>query len=167
MANVYDFYKPHLSSEYPEVDGPLTQTCYPSALEHSYDHFRAKEARRIGGEVKDVTLDSFDFFAFHSPYGKLVQKGYARLVSFRTFFPQLRHLFCLITDQRVSFHMNSSTTISFRTLPRLNSQTSLKNTLLSNDKRLSSTKRLKRLSLDSVPPTSRRKLDLRRRPLEN
>lgn len=80
MANVYDFYKPHLSSEYPEVDGPLTQTCYPSALENSYDHFRAKEARRIGGEVKDVTLDSFDFFAFHSPYGKLVQKGYARLL---------------------------------------------------------------------------------------
>jgi len=84
MANVYDFYKPHLSSEYPEVDGPLTQTCYPSALEHSYDHFRAKEARRIGGQVKDVTLDSFDFFAFHSPYGKLVQKGYARLVSFNS-----------------------------------------------------------------------------------
>ncbi|GAA6015036.1 hypothetical protein JCM11491_001634 [Sporobolomyces phaffii] len=80
MQNVYDFYKPHLSSEYPEVDGPLTQTCYPSALENSYDHFRAKEARRIGGQVSDVTLDNFDFFAFHSPYGKLVQKGYARLL---------------------------------------------------------------------------------------
>ncbi|GAA6064704.1 hypothetical protein JCM10212_000121 [Sporobolomyces blumeae] len=80
MANVYDFYKPHLSSEYPEVDGPLTQTCYPSALEHSWDHFRAKEARRIGKDVKDVNVDTFDFFAFHSPYGKLVQKGFARLM---------------------------------------------------------------------------------------
>ncbi|GAA5940220.1 hydroxymethylglutaryl-CoA synthase [Sporobolomyces koalae] len=80
MANVYDFYKPHLSSEYPEVDGPLTQTCYPSALENSYDHFRAKEARRLNAQVQDVTLDNFDFFAFHSPYGKLVQKGYARLL---------------------------------------------------------------------------------------
>lgn len=83
MANVYDFYKPHLSSEYPEVDGPLTQTCYPNALEQSYDAFRRKEAKRLGnakGDLKDVTIDSFDFFCFHSPYGKLVQKGFARLV---------------------------------------------------------------------------------------
>lgn len=83
MANVYDFYKPHLSSEYPEVDGPLTQTCYPNALEQSYDAFRRKESKRLGsakGELKDVTIDSFDYFCFHSPYGKLVQKGFARLV---------------------------------------------------------------------------------------
>ncbi|GAA5849441.1 hypothetical protein JCM8547_000452 [Rhodosporidiobolus lusitaniae] len=83
MANVYDFYKPHLSSEYPEVDGPLTQTCYPNALENSYDAFRRKEAKRLGnakGDLKDVTLDDFDYFCFHSPYGKLVQKGFARLL---------------------------------------------------------------------------------------
>ncbi|KPV75267.1 uncharacterized protein RHOBADRAFT_36114 [Rhodotorula graminis WP1] len=83
MANVYDFYKPHLSSEYPEVDGPLTQTCYPTALETSYDHFRLKESRRLGnakGDKKDVSLDDFDYACFHSPYGKLVQKGYARLL---------------------------------------------------------------------------------------
>lgn len=30
--------------------------------------------------MSKVSLESFDFFAFHSPYGKLVQKGYARLV---------------------------------------------------------------------------------------
>lgn len=84
MANVYDFYKPHLSSEYPEVDGPLTQTCYPTALEMSYDHFRTKESKRLGnakGDKKDVSIDDFDYFCFHSPYGKLVQKGFARLVS--------------------------------------------------------------------------------------
>jgi hydroxymethylglutaryl-CoA synthase len=83
MANVYDFYKPHLSSEYPEVDGPLTQTCYPTALEMSYDAFRTKESRRLGnskGDKKDVSLDDFDYVCFHSPYGKLVQKGFARLV---------------------------------------------------------------------------------------
>ncbi|GAA6007870.1 hypothetical protein JCM10207_004907 [Rhodosporidiobolus poonsookiae] len=82
MANVYDFYKPHLSSEYPEVDGPLTQTCYPNALEMSYDHFRAKESKRLGnakGDKKDVSIQDFDYFCFHSPYGKLVQKGFARL----------------------------------------------------------------------------------------
>ncbi|BGP24349.1 hydroxymethylglutaryl-CoA synthase [Rhodotorula toruloides] len=83
MANVYDFYKPHLSSEYPEVDGPLTQTCYPTALEMSYDAFRTKESRRLGnsqGDKKDVSLDDFDYVCFHSPYGKLVQKGFARLM---------------------------------------------------------------------------------------
>ncbi|KAM0750580.1 hydroxymethylglutaryl-CoA synthase [Meredithblackwellia eburnea MCA 4105] len=82
MANVYDFYKPHLTSEYPEVDGPLTQTSYPSTLEKAYDHFRAKEARRLNGakgQLKDVTIDDFDYLVFHSPYGKLVQKGFARL----------------------------------------------------------------------------------------
>jgi 3-hydroxy-3-methylglutaryl CoA synthase len=78
----YDFYKPHLSSEYPEVDGPLTQTCYPGALEKSYDHFRIKESKRLGGkgDMKDVSLEDFDYVAFHSPYGKLVQKGFSRLV---------------------------------------------------------------------------------------
>ena len=100
MANVYDFYKPHLSSEYPEVDGPLTQTCYPGALEKSYDHFRLKESRRLaslaqvnGGAEKakkeglgEVSLEDFDFIAFHSPYGKLVQKGFARLVSHLAWF---------------------------------------------------------------------------------
>lgn len=84
MANVYDFYKPNLSSEYPAVDGPLTQTCYPNALEQSYDAFRAKESKHLGnkqGDKSAVTLSDFDYACFHSPYGKLVQKGYARLVS--------------------------------------------------------------------------------------
>ncbi|POY71884.1 hypothetical protein BMF94_5245 [Rhodotorula taiwanensis] len=83
MANVYDFYKPNLSSEYPAVDGPLTQTCYPNALEQSYDAFRAKESKRLGnkqGDKSAVTLSDFDYACFHSPYGKLVQKGYARLM---------------------------------------------------------------------------------------
>ncbi|ORY92633.1 hydroxymethylglutaryl-CoA synthase [Leucosporidium creatinivorum] len=82
MANVYDFYKPRLSSEYPEVDGPLTQTCYPGALERSYDAFRVKESKRKGGkgDMADVSLEDFDYVVFHSPYGKLVQKGFARLL---------------------------------------------------------------------------------------
>ncbi|SGZ28532.1 BQ5605_C027g10366 [Microbotryum silenes-dioicae] len=82
MANVYDFYKPHLSSEYPEVDGPLTQTSYPGALEKSYDHWRQKEAQRLGkkGDMSAASVEDFDYLAFHSPYGKLVQKGFARLM---------------------------------------------------------------------------------------
>lgn len=117
MSNVYDFYKPRLSSEYPEVDGPLTQICYPKALEASYDHFRQKEARRLaggkGGEMKDVTLADFHHIVFHSPYGKLVQKGFARMV--RAVLGQFE-LTMLTSDC-----CRSSTTITFRTLQHHNS----------------------------------------------
>lgn len=92
FSRSYDFYKPHLSSEYPEVDGPLTQTSYPGALERSYDAFRTKESKRKGGngDKTDVTLEDFDYIVFHSPYGKLVQKGFARLVSSDTCTPRRR-----------------------------------------------------------------------------
>nr|CAD1835374.1 unnamed protein product [Ananas comosus var. bracteatus] len=36
MAHVYDFYKPNLASEYPVVDGKLSQTCYLMALDSCY-----------------------------------------------------------------------------------------------------------------------------------
>ena len=44
MANVYDFYKPKLDSEYPEVDGPLSVTSYITALDGSYKAYREKIA---------------------------------------------------------------------------------------------------------------------------
>jgi hydroxymethylglutaryl-CoA synthase len=31
------------------------------------------------GDSKPLTVDHFDYFAFHSPYNKLVQKGFCRL----------------------------------------------------------------------------------------
>jgi hydroxymethylglutaryl-CoA synthase len=36
MSHVYDFYKPDLASEYPVVDGKLSQTCYLVALDSCY-----------------------------------------------------------------------------------------------------------------------------------
>lgn len=91
MSNTYDFYKPKLDSEYPEVDGPLSITSYISALDASYSRYREKTAKRLGktnGDAsgKDVdpksafSLQDVDYNVFHSPYGKLVQKGHARLV---------------------------------------------------------------------------------------
>ena len=85
MANAWDFYKPALSSEFPEVDGPLTLITYLGTLETVYDTYRKKVAARqqrsgSSSSSKPVSLDSFDYVAFHGPYGKLVQKGYARLV---------------------------------------------------------------------------------------
>ena len=87
MANTYDFYKPKLDSEYPEVDGPLSITTYLSALDASYSRFREKTAKAYrktenGNEdPKSIfSLDTVDYPIFHSPYGKLVQKGHARLL---------------------------------------------------------------------------------------
>ena len=83
MANVYDFYKPKLDSEYPEVDGPLSITAYISAIDASYaayrnKHAKAKKAAGLSGPA--FSLADVDYPVFHSPYGKMVQKAHARLV---------------------------------------------------------------------------------------
>ena len=101
MANTYDFYKPKLDSEYPEVDGPASITTYISALDASYARFREKTAKAqkakaaptshengeangssaAPADVKSAfSLDNVSYPVFHSPYGKLVQKGHARLL---------------------------------------------------------------------------------------
>ncbi|KAJ3482149.1 hypothetical protein NLI96_g7166 [Meripilus lineatus] len=89
MAHAYDFYKPKLDSEYPEVDGPLSITAYTSAIDASYDAFRRKHAKakkvaslngHANGDVPSFSLADVDYPVFHSPYGKMVQKAYARLV---------------------------------------------------------------------------------------
>ncbi|CAE6479620.1 unnamed protein product [Rhizoctonia solani] len=79
MANCYDFYKPDLSSEYPFVDGQGSIIAYLKSLDHCYDGFRRKHARLSGSE-KLLSLADFDYHVLHSPYGKMVQKGHARLV---------------------------------------------------------------------------------------
>lgn len=76
MANTYDFYKPKLDSEYPEVDGPLSISSYIRALDGSYRTYRSKVAKR----GVNFTLDSVNYPVFHSPYGKMVQKGHGRFL---------------------------------------------------------------------------------------
>lgn len=77
MSHVYDFYKPNLASEYPVVDGKLSQTCYLMALDSCYKQFCAKYEKLAG---KQFSISDADYFVFHSPYNKLVQKSFARLV---------------------------------------------------------------------------------------
>ncbi|KAL4280647.1 hypothetical protein GQ457_03G020190 [Hibiscus cannabinus] len=77
MSHVYDFYKPSLASEYPVVDGKLSQTCYLMALDTCYKYFCHKYEKLEG---KQFSLSDADYFVFHSPYNKLVQKSFARLV---------------------------------------------------------------------------------------
>jgi hydroxymethylglutaryl-CoA synthase len=87
MANTYDFYKPNLSSEYPEVDGPVSVVTYIAALDAAYGTFRnkvAKAAKRAnlnsGAEkVAPFSIDDVDYSIFHSPYGKQAVKGFGRL----------------------------------------------------------------------------------------
>ncbi|KJA23552.1 hypothetical protein HYPSUDRAFT_39740 [Hypholoma sublateritium FD-334 SS-4] len=90
MANTYDFYKPNLSSEYPEVDGPVSVVTYVAALDAAYAVFReklAKAAKRsqLNGHAEKATdagfsLEDVDYAIFHSPYGKQAVKGHARLL---------------------------------------------------------------------------------------
>lgn len=76
MSHVYDFYKPNLASEYPVVDGKLSQTCYLMALDSCYKRFCNKFETCEG---KPFSISEADYFVFHSPYNKLVQKSFARL----------------------------------------------------------------------------------------
>ncbi|KAM7531228.1 hypothetical protein LguiB_034638 [Lonicera macranthoides] len=77
MSHVYDFYKPNLASEYPVVDGKLSQTCYLMALDSCYKRFCAKYEKLEG---KKFSMSDAEYFVFHSPYNKLVQKSFARLM---------------------------------------------------------------------------------------
>jgi hydroxymethylglutaryl-CoA synthase len=76
MAHAYDFYKPDLASEYPVVDGKLSQTCYLMAVDACYKQFCHKYEKIEG---KPFSLSDADYVVFHSPYNKLVQKSFARL----------------------------------------------------------------------------------------
>jgi hydroxymethylglutaryl-CoA synthase len=96
-AHVWDFFKPDHTTEYPIVDGQLSQVCYYQALEDVYTRFCQKMEKSISStrtnnnnnnketaEAKQQPLQLFDatsadYFVFHSPYNKLVQKSYARL----------------------------------------------------------------------------------------
>ncbi|QRV73413.1 hydroxymethylglutaryl-CoA synthase [Ceratobasidium sp. AG-Ba] len=85
MVNAYDFYKPRPTSEYPIVDGQGSIDTYLKALDWCYRRLQEKAASphpmpTVSTFPSTVSLESFDYHIFHSPYGKLVQKGYARLL---------------------------------------------------------------------------------------
>jgi hydroxymethylglutaryl-CoA synthase len=76
-AHVWDFFKPNMDSEYPEVNGALSQTCYLQALDDCYTRFVQKQKKVLG---ITRTVESTDHFLFHTPYNKLVQKSFARFL---------------------------------------------------------------------------------------
>ncbi len=42
IEHAWDFYKPDLHSEYPEVDGPLSNMCYTKAVDIVYNRYIEK-----------------------------------------------------------------------------------------------------------------------------
>ncbi|KAJ7696526.1 hydroxymethylglutaryl-CoA synthase [Mycena rosella] len=97
MADTHDFYKPNLSSEYPEVDGPVSVVTYIQALDSAYGAYKAKLAKaakktQVSGAnghangangvdgPKPFSMEDVDYALFHSPYGKQAIKGHARML---------------------------------------------------------------------------------------
>ena len=99
-THVWDFFKPNMDSEYPEVNGSLSQTCFLSALDDCYSRFQSKNRRTNGWPA---TVSSTDYFLFHSPYNKLVQKSFARLV---------------YLDEIAEFHSSGNTTSDSKSLEK-------------------------------------------------
>ena len=61
MQHAYDFYKPHMDSEYPVVDGKLSVKCYLHALDKCYQNYTEK-ATQIGIKgtmVSDESMISY------------------------------------------------------------------------------------------------------------
>ena len=79
-SNTWDFYKPDHTVEYPTVDGALSQLCYYEALEDCYTRF-CQKMESASTHPKNTVFDATipDYFVFHAPYNKLVQKSYGRL----------------------------------------------------------------------------------------
>lgn len=78
MEHVYDFYKPHMDSEYPVVDGKLSNDCYMRSIDSCYSRYKSLYERSHNMEKFSVENNS-DFVILHSPYTKLVEKSFARL----------------------------------------------------------------------------------------
>lgn len=73
MEHAYDFYKPVRGSEYPLVDGHLSNECYMGALDSCLAGYLSKSE---GSEDSPRV----DYAVFHQPYAKLVKKSHVRLV---------------------------------------------------------------------------------------
>ena len=77
MKNAYDFYKPNPSSEYPVVDGHYSLECYLDALYNCLFNYINK---------KGIINYKEDYFGFHCPYSKLVEKAFYQLKCFEIYY---------------------------------------------------------------------------------
>jgi hydroxymethylglutaryl-CoA synthase len=71
----YDFYKPRMEKEYPTVNGQLSTKLYINVLLQTFQKLREKY-RLLGGQLN---LNTFDYFCFHCPFSKQVEKAFLKL----------------------------------------------------------------------------------------
>ena len=79
----YDFYKPRGDTEYAMVDGKLSQSAYLTGVDVTWAGLKRKLdalAMEANLPIPRTSLDSFAHACLHSPYNKLVQKGFARML---------------------------------------------------------------------------------------
>lgn len=76
MDDVYDLYKPHMSSEFSVFDKHHSAQNYINCLTECYTLLKSKFAKTYN-EI--LTVNSFDQLVFHSPYHKLVSKAFYHL----------------------------------------------------------------------------------------
>mmetsp|Transcript_2708 Transcript_2708/g.4421 ORF Transcript_2708/g.4421 Transcript_2708/m.4421 type:complete len:596 (-) Transcript_2708:26-1813(-) len=92
-AHEYDFYKPHLNSPYPVVNGHVSNACYLNAFDSCLNSYRKKanhawtpvheeDAKMQDGDEEESKPATFapDYWVFHAPYNKLVSKTFGRVV---------------------------------------------------------------------------------------
>jgi NADP-dependent 3-hydroxy-3-methylglutaryl-CoA reductase len=69
MEHVFDFYKPLRTEEYPIVNGPLSLKYFLQGLSTTY-----MKMKQLGPD-----LNKINFFLMHTPYTKLVSKGFKKI----------------------------------------------------------------------------------------
>jgi len=80
FRHAFDFYKPDLTSEYPIVDGALSIKQYYEALDRCYQGWRSKAKNVHDSTRPHQVFEGLDYVCFHSPFSKLVQKSFGRLM---------------------------------------------------------------------------------------
>jgi len=77
FEDVYDFYKPNMDSDYPVVDGQLSNSCYIRSIDRCFQRYANKFERAY--PIGQFRIDEHvQHSLFHLPYTKLVQKSFAR-----------------------------------------------------------------------------------------
>lgn len=76
MFHEYDFYKPHMESEYPTVNGQVSIKSYLACLINCYKQLKTKYNKAFHASL---SLKDFDQVVFHSPFFKQVKKSFLNL----------------------------------------------------------------------------------------
>lgn len=77
MSHKYDFYKPYMDKEYPEVDGVMSIDNYFKSLGECYRGLKMKYSKLF---KERLCLPTFDQVIFHSPFNKQVRKSFGKIL---------------------------------------------------------------------------------------